>query len=120
MAVTEQTIEEVVAMLHQAAEENRRHPCRQGNIVSLSNAEADEAIIGGDLHGNRLNFQKLLGVADLANSPKRHLIVQEVCHGGPEYPGGGCMSHLLLEDVARQKVEHPRNFHFLLSNHELS
>jgi hypothetical protein len=48
--------------------------------------------------------------------------MQEVCHGGPEYPGeeGGCMSHLLLEDCIRLKTEFPERFHFLLSNHELA
>jgi hypothetical protein len=77
-------------------------------------------MITADLHGHRLNFDRLLEIADLAGRPRRHLVVQEVCHGGPSYPGGGCMSHLLLEDVARWKVEFPDRFHFLLSNHELA
>ena len=79
-------------------------------------------MIVADLHGNRLNFEKLLAIADLANQPRRHLVMQEVCHGGPEYPGesGGCMSHLLLEDCIRLKTEFPERFHFLLSNHELA
>ncbi|HMC12507.1 MAG TPA: hypothetical protein VKH44_14505, partial [Pirellulaceae bacterium] len=79
-------------------------------------------MIVADLHGNRLNSQKLLAIADMANQPRRHLIMQEVCHGGPEYPGeaGGCMSHLLLEDCIRLKAEYPERFHFLLSNHELA
>jgi hypothetical protein len=47
--------------------------------------------------------------------------MQEVCHGGPLYPSGlGCMSHLLLEDVAQLKVAFPDRFHFILSNHELA
>jgi hypothetical protein len=79
-------------------------------------------MVVADLHGNRLNFEKLLKIADLAHHPRRHLVMQEVCHGGPEYPGegGGCMSHLLLEDCIRLKTEFPERFHFLLSNHELA
>jgi hypothetical protein len=109
-------------MCRQAAEANRACQARRGNVVCLSAENADDVMIVADLHGNRLNFEKLLRIADLANHPRRHLIMQEVCHGGPEYPGegGGCMSHLLLEDCIRLKTEHPERFHFLLSNHELA
>jgi hypothetical protein len=55
-------------------------------------------------------------LADLDRNPRRHLIMQEVCHGGPTYPDGGCKSHRMLEDVARLKVRYPERFHFLLSN----
>jgi hypothetical protein len=115
----------VAAVLEQcrgAAEANRSCAARRGNVVSLSPEYGDEAMIVADLHGNRLNFEKLLAIADLAHHPRRHLVMQEVCHGGPEYPGdsGGCMSHLLLEDCIRLKTEFPERFHFLLSNHELA
>ncbi|MEX2174293.1 MAG: hypothetical protein WD872_08020 [Pirellulaceae bacterium] len=112
----------VIDVCRRAAEQNRACPGRQGNVVRLSPANADELMIVADLHGNRLNFAKLLAIADLDNHPRRHLLMQEVCHGGPEYPGGdgGCMSHLLLEDCARLKTEYPDRFHFLLSNHELA
>lgn len=115
----------VAAILHEcqvAAAANRACPSRRGNVVCLSPEHADEVMVVADLHGNRLNFEKLLRVADLDNHPRRHLVMQEVCHGGPEYPGegGGCMSHLLLEDCIRLKTEYPERFHFLLSNHELA
>ncbi|QDU26807.1 hypothetical protein ETAA8_18900 [Anatilimnocola aggregata] len=88
----------------------------------LLDADAgDDVLISADLHGNRLNFNRLVQVADLSANPRRHLVMQEVCHGGPSYPGdAGCMSHLLLEDVARLKCQYPDRFHFLLSNHELA
>jgi hypothetical protein len=122
MCASPETINAVLAMCRQAAEANRACPARQGNVVCLTAENADDVMIVADLHGNRLNFEKLLRIADLANHPRRHLIMQEVCHGGPEYPGegGGCMSHLLLEDCIRLKTEHPERFHFLLSNHELA
>jgi len=113
---------EVVALCQQAAQANRACPARRGNVIELTPELADDLMIVADLHGNRLNFEKLLAVADLPRHPRRHLVMQEVCHGGPEYPGesGGCMSHLLLEDCIRLKTEYPDRFHFLLSNHELA
>src|SRR5687768_12437452 len=120
MPASAETIERVISCYRQAAERNRATPARQGNVIVLDAAAADEVMVTADLHGNRLNFQKLLQLADLANFPRRHLVMQEVCHGGPTYPGGGCMSHLMLEDVARLKTEFPATFHFLMSNHELA
>jgi hypothetical protein len=113
---------EAIATCRQAAAANRECAARRGNVIELTDCNADDLMIVADLHGNRLNFEKLLGIADLDNHPRRHLVMQEVCHGGPEYPDGegGCMSHLLLEDCARLKTEYPDRFHFLLSNHELA
>jgi len=112
----------VVAQCRAAAAANCACGARRGNVVCLTPENAADVMIVADLHGNRLNFRKLLAVADMAHQPRRHLIMQEVCHGGPEYPGetGGCMSHLLLEDCIRLKTEYPERFHFLLSNHELA
>ena len=122
MPVTPDCVREVLDVCGQAAEANRSCPARRGNVVALSPDNAEDVMIVADLHGNRLNFEKLLRIADLDDNPRRHLVMQEVCHGGPEYPGegGGCMSHLLLEDCIRLKTEYPERFHFLLSNHELA
>src|SRR6187401_354580 len=112
----------VVAQCRAAAAANCACGARRGNVVCLTPENSADVMIVADLHGNRLNFRKLLAIADMDNHPRRHLIMQEVCHGGPEYPGetGGCMSHLLLEDCIRLKTEFPERFHFLLSNHELA
>ena len=121
MAASKETIEHVVGTYRQAAQANRQTGLRQGNVVELGPETADEVMVTADLHGNRLIFNRLCRVADLAAHPGRHLVMQEACHGGPLYPSGtGCMSHLLLEDVARLKVDYPDRFHFLLSNHELA
>jgi len=122
MPACAEAIAEVLSLCQQAKEANRACPSRHGNVIELNSQNADEVMVVADLHGNRLNFEKLLAIADLANHSQRHLIMQEVCHGGPEYPGesGGCMSHLLLEDCIRLKTEFPERFHFLLSNHELA
>jgi len=122
MPAPAETVEDVLKMCRVAAEANSALAARRGNVVNLTKDNADEVMVVADLHGNRLNFEKLLAIADLERHPRRHLIMQEVCHGGPEYPGetGGCMSHLLLEDCIRLKTAYPERFHFLLSNHELA
>lgn len=122
MCATQDTIESVLKMCRAAAEANRASAARCGNVVCLTKDNAAEVMVVADLHGNRLNFKKLLAIADLEQHPRRHLVLQEVCHGGPQYPGegGGCMSHLLLEDCIRLKTQYPERFHFLLSNHELA
>jgi hypothetical protein len=122
MPASDETISAVLDQCRRAADANRTCAARRGNVICLTPEIAADVMIVADLHGNRLNFEKLVRIADLASHPRRHLIMQEVCHGGPEYPGeaGGCMSHLLLEDCIRLKADYPDRFHFLLSNHELA
>ena len=104
-----------------AAELNLLTEGRSGSVVFLDQQLADEVMITGDLHGNRRNFNLIRKIAALETHPRRHLVLQEVCHGGPTYPAnGGCMSHTMLEDVAKWKVQVPDRVHFLLGNHELA
>lgn len=114
------TAAEVVETFAQATALNRATPVRLGNVLQLGPTAGDDVLVSADLHGHRANFDAILALADLDRNLRRHLIMQEVCHGGPTYPGGGCMSHRMLEDVARLKVRYPDRFHFLLSNHELA
>lgn len=121
MVAAAETISQVIATFEQAAALNRTNPLRRGNVVELDAAAGDDVLISADLHGNRRNFRRILELAAIDDHPRRHLIMQEVCHGGPTYPvGNGCMSHLMLEDVAELKTKYGQRFHFLLSNHELA
>ncbi len=120
MVTTIQQIEQVIATMRTATMHNLATPACVGCVIELADDIADDVLVTADLHGNRINFEKLLKNADLHNNPRRHLVMQEVCHGGPSYPSGGCMSHLLLEDMAALKIEFPDRFHFILSNHELA
>ena len=121
MASDSETINQVIAAFRTARDVNLRKTEREGHLIRLTAETADEVLVTADLHGHRLNFLRILEHADLAENPRRHLVMQEVCHGGPSYPGTNAdMSHLMLEDVARLLGEFPDQVHFLLSNHELA
>ncbi len=119
MASSDQ-VEAVLECCRQAACANLETPGRQGNVVVLDSNRGDDCLVSGDLHGHTANFEALLRLADLDAHPRRHLVLQEVCHGGPTFPNGGCRSFELLERVAALKVRYPQQVHFLLSNHELA
>jgi hypothetical protein len=121
MVALPEFIEQVISTYHKAAEFNQLASGREGNVVVVTPELADEVMITGDIHGHRRNYNLICRIAALERHPRRHLVMQEVCHGGPVYAAnGGCMSHTLLEDVAALKVEYPEQVHFLLGNHELS
>ncbi len=121
MTATTEYRDLILEHLAKATEANYRCSSRVGNVDVITPGSADEVMITADLHGHRRNFNQIRKIADLANNPRRHLIMQEVCHGGPQYPSnGGCMSHGMLEDVAKLKAKFPDQVHFILSNHELS
>jgi hypothetical protein len=121
MVASNQYIQHIIDTFQQATEANLATPGRVGNMVVLSPDLADEVMVTGDLHGHRKNFNRIKKIAALGTHPRRHLILQEVCHGGPIYSqNGGCMSHALLEDVAMLKAKYPAQVHFLLGNHELA
>ncbi len=121
MVASNDYIERILGYFERATQANLDTPGRTGNLVELTPDLAGEVMITGDLHGHRRNFNLIKRTAALADSPRRHLILQEVCHGGPTYPNtDGCMSHTVLEDVARLKAEFPERVHFILGNHELA
>jgi len=121
MAVAASISAATIDVFRRASEIQRELPIRRGNVVVLTKESGDDVLVGADLHGHRLNFRRLCHQASLDQHSRRHLIVQEVLHGGPSYPAcGGCMSHLLLEDVVKLVVSYPGRVHFLLGNHELA
>jgi len=121
MVASIEYIEQVVETFENATEANWATPGRTGNVIALDPPLAEEVMVTGDLHGHRRNFTLIRRILGLDRHPKRHVVLQEVCHGGPTYPtNGGCMSHTMLEDVARLKVEYADRVHFILGNHELA
>jgi hypothetical protein len=120
MVASIEYIEEIIATYKRATKANQETPTRDGNVIVLSAEVGDDVMITADLHGNRRNFNAIKRIADLENQPRRHLIMQEVCHGGPTYANNGDMSHGMLEDVAKLKAAYPERVHFIMSNHELA
>ncbi|MCG2683685.1 MAG: metallophosphoesterase [Planctomycetales bacterium] len=121
MVASHQYVENILTIIDEAAEANRQTPGRQGCTVALTGELAEEVMVTGDVHGHRRNFNSICKIAALEEHPRRHLVLQEVCHGGPAYEEtGGCMSHAILEDVAALKVKFPQRVHFLLGNHEMA
>lgn len=120
MAASIQFLNELEDRFAKATALNRATRRRRGSTVHIAAEDADAVVVIGDLHGNRNNFNKVIKAVGLDKYPKRHLVLQEVAHGGTAYPNGGCMSHTLLEEVAALKIKYPDRFHFLLCNHELS
>ncbi len=103
-------------LLNSALEANQKDKFRQGNLIRLP-AQGD-VIITGDIHGHRRNFERIVAFADLPNHPDRHIILQEIIHGGTEDSQGGCLSYKLLFDTIRYKLDFPDRVHTVLSNHD--
>ena len=110
--------EKMLRLLDKAVATCRKTPGRVGRLVSLANVT--DVLIGGDLHGHVDHFQAIFNKADLANHPRRHLVLQEVIHGPFLYDNGGDKSHQLLDLVAATIVQFPGRVHFLPGNHEFA
>ncbi len=108
----------LLSMLSRSAQAHRQTLGRRGRLVELQ--DVDEVLVAGDLHGNLENFRRLLKVADLDNSPRRHLVLQEIIHGSSEYANGSDRSHQLFDVVAALKCQYPTRVHLLPGNHELA
>ena len=106
----------IIDLLNRGAETNRTDSFRQGNVVRLP---ADgSVIITGDIHGHRRNFERIIDFADLVNNPDRHIVLQEIIHGGQEDSQGNCVSYRLLFDVIRYKLNFPDRVHIIMGNHD--
>jgi Calcineurin-like phosphoesterase len=106
----------VIDLLNQGMEANNADAFRRGNLIRLP--ASGDLIVTGDLHGHRRNFERIVAFADLASHPDRHIILQEIIHGGPEDPAGGCLSYRLLFDVVHYKVSFPNRVHVIMGNHD--
>jgi hypothetical protein len=106
----------VIDLLKQGTEANGADKFRRGNLICLP--AVGDVIVTGDLHGHCRNFERIVTFADLANNPDRHIILQEIIHGGPEDSEGGCLSYRLLLDVVRYKVSFPDRVHVIMGNHD--
>ncbi len=106
----------IIELLNKGIEILNADKFRQGNVVHLP-AEGN-LIITGDLHGHWRNFERIVAFADLPNNPERHIILQEIIHGGPEDSQGGCLSYKLLFEAIRYKLKFPDQVHMIMGNHD--
>jgi Icc-related predicted phosphoesterase len=113
--VTE-TAAAVVDLLKKGIDTNNTDPYRQGNVVTLPNTGM--LIVTGDLHGHCRNFERIVTYANLADNPERHLVLQEIIHGGREDLEGGCISYELLFEAVKLKLEFSHRVHFIMGNHD--
>jgi len=106
----------IIDLLNKAVEANKADKFRQGNLIYLP--ANGSLLVTGDIHGHRRNFERITAFADLANNPDRHILLQEIIHGGPESSRGGCLSYKLLFDVAHYKLSFPDRIHVIMGNHD--
>jgi hypothetical protein len=106
----------IIDLLNAGTQANNADKYRRDNLICLpSNGSL---ILTGDLHGHCRNFERIVAFADLASNPERHIVLQEIIHGGPEDSCGGCLSYRLLFDVIRYKLSFPDRVHIIMGNHD--
>jgi Icc-related predicted phosphoesterase len=106
----------IIDLLEKGVEANNKDTFRQGNLICLP--DRGSLIISGDIHGHKRNFERIQVFADLADNPDRHVLLQEIIHGGEEDTQGGCLSYKLLFDVVRYKLAFPDRVHIIMGNHD--
>jgi hypothetical protein len=107
---------DLIELLESGIKANENDRYRQHNLIVLP--DRGDLVVGGDIHGHRRNFERIVTYAALDKNPDRHLILQEIIHGGPEDEKGGCLSFELLADAVSLKVNYPDRVHFILANHD--
>jgi len=106
----------IIDLLNKGVKANHADKFRCGNLIHLP---ADGSLIAtGDIHGHRRNFERIVAFADLASHHDRHVILQEIIHGGPQDAEGGCLSYRLLFDAIRYKLMFPDRVHIIMGNHD--
>ncbi|MBA7635097.1 hypothetical protein ES703_42697 [subsurface metagenome] len=117
----------IIDLLNKGVEAGNTDRFRRGNLIYLPGRSAElgrspdtQLIAAGDIHGHRRNFERIIAFADLANNPNRHIVMQEIIHGGPEDAEGGCLSYKLLFDAVRYKLSFPDRVHIIMGNHDTS
>ncbi len=109
---------QAIDILMQAAEVNKQNPIRNGNLLHFPSD--GELIISADLHNHRRNFERIVNFAALEQFPQRHVILQELIHGGALGPDGEDTSIELVLDAADWALQFPGQVHFLLANHDVA
>ena len=89
---------------------------REHNILQLPSE--GNILITGDIHGHLRNLERIISFSDLQNNPGRHVVLQEIIHGGAKDCSGNCISYKTLFKAVRFKLDFPHNVHFIMGNHD--
>ena len=106
----------MLEVLNQGINANHEDKFRRKNIILLP--LSGELVISGDLHGHQRNLDRIITYSDLENHPERHVVFQEIIHGGPKTEEGGCLSYRILLQVVRYKLQFPDQVHLIIGNHD--
>ncbi len=102
--------------LNQGTRANHSDKFRTKNVILLP--LSGELVISGDLHGHQRNLDRIITYANLAHHPNRHVVFQEIIHGGATTAEGGCLSYRVLLQVVRYKLQFPDQVHLIIGNHD--
>ncbi len=105
-----------IDLLQTGIEANQKDSFRRYNLII--GPDKGDMVIAGDIHGHRRNFERVVAYAALDKNPDRHLVLQEIIHGGPEDEKGGCLSFEVLAEAVKLKIDYPDRVHFILANHD--
>jgi hypothetical protein len=109
---------DLVTVLTNGTRLNQRDGLRNGNMICFPGV--GDLIVAGDLHNHQRNFQRIRTLAALEKHPDRHVILQEIIHGGLLGQDGGDHSLDLLLEAIDWADCFPGQVHFLLANHDLA
>jgi hypothetical protein len=108
----------IISALQQAAQFNLTDPLRNGQMLCFPGA--GDLFVAGDLHNHTRNFERFLKAAALQKNPDRHILLQELIHGGPLGPEGEDSSFEMLLQAIELQRQFPGRVHFLLANHDMA
>ena len=110
-------------LFHRATLLVRSDPLRNRQMLCFPGGREDEPnelLVLGDLHNHARNFEKFRKVAALQQFPRRHVLLQEIIHGGPLGPQGEDRSWDMLVDALEWSCQFPGRVHFILANHDVA
>lgn len=109
---------DLVTVLNAGTRLNQHDPLRNGNTICFPGL--GDLVVAGDLHNHHRNFERVRNYAALEKHPQRHVILQEIVHGGLLSKDGHDLSLDMLLEAIGWAEKFPGQVHFLLANHDLS
>jgi hypothetical protein len=100
------------------AELNRTDPLRNGQMLCFPGT--GDLFVAGDIHNHSRNFERFRKAAALDKYPERHVILQELIHGGSLGAQGEDRSMEMLLQACDWARHYPGRVHFLLANHDMA